>query len=88
MFSILFQDIPFGKDPSDHGATDIVKMEGGKQSIEVNNNFLSYILFLFQNFIFAVQNACREVTGTLEREEVNQNQSEEVNQALEEKTLK
>ena len=52
LFSFLFQDIPCGKDPLDHGATEIVKMEGGKHSIEVNSNFLPHILFLFQNFHF------------------------------------
>ena len=56
----------------------------------MNSNFLSYILFpssLFNNST-AVQIACHEVTQTRQREEVNQNQSKEVNQAFEEKILK
>ena len=35
-----------------------------------------------------VENVCHKVIETLEKEEVNQNQSKEVNQAFQEKTLK
>ena len=47
-----------------------------------------FSLLSLQDISADVENVCHKVTETLEKEEVNQNQSKEVNQALEEKTLK